>query len=390
MPPEQLQTLKDRKIKDTTPQDSNTVERQTMQNNNICVLLVFSWIYLQVYLPNRCCTNGYAYTCTCACACAFQPNYAHNSNAHAHRTKALVKRIDNVKRLSITKLENDQRGGASASAGVSDGDNKTQVGGININIASTIKNQFQLRLAADPDFVKKSIVEVFLAAGSQLTAEVGRRGINRILPEIDFVVAGLFTAIAGKYYAMWRVARTATATATASSSDERKISSKESKTIQTETDLDVSSWRSKVPTNAFQVTLLDGETKPNMFQRMLAFIIPMPSLFQAGFIASAFGYGFTALLIALRTLLIPSYEAATVNMNILYACLYTGAFMAVVSNIRYQVLQGLIEPKIIDKIFAKTPNLRTSVIFTVRLGNGLLGSYLAISGMTMMGLQKLK
>ena len=32
------------------------------------------------------------------------------------------------------------------------------------------------------------------------------------MPEIDFVVAGLLTTIAGKYYSMWRVAPTAAST----------------------------------------------------------------------------------------------------------------------------------------------------------------------------------
>jgi len=335
--------------------------------------LFFSWIYLQVYLSNqnRC------------CACAFQANYKCNtSNVPLLKTK----RVDNVKKLGvITQLSGHQRGGAVNNTGA-DGDRPWLTALTSpTKIASTIRNEFQVRLAADPDFVKKSIVEIFLAAGSQLTAEVGRRGMSRMLPEIDFVIAGLFTAIAGKYYAMWRVARTVSDDRDNQRNGERKSSSNKSRVAQT-----TSSWRSNVPNNAFQTTLLDGETRPTMIQRIYAFIIPMPSLFQAGFIASAFGYGFTALLIALRTLLVPAYEAATVNMNILHACLYTGGFMAIVSNVRYQVLQGVIEPKIIDKLFAKTPNLRASTIFLVRLGNGLLGSYLAISGMKIMGLQKLK
>jgi hypothetical protein len=88
-----------------------------------------------------------------------------------------------------------------------------------------------------------------------------------------------------------------------------------------------SPWRHNVPTNAFQETLLDGKTIPKMSQRLAALFVPMPSLFQAGFIASLIGYGFAALLIAVRTMLIPSYETATVSMNIFHACLYTGGFM---------------------------------------------------------------
>lgn len=246
-------------------------------------------------------------------------------------------------------------------------------------VRKNINHQFQLRLAADPDFVQKSIVEVVFAILMQFTAELGRRGVDRILPEIDFVIAGILTAIAGKYYSMWRVAKTVSTNNNNSDTvgkDIRKI--------------EYTTWISKVPTNAFQDTLLDGKTKPELLHRVASFFVPMPSLFKAGFIASIIGYGFTACLISLRSILLPSYEAATVSVNILHACLYTGAFMAIVSNIRYQVLQGLVEPKILDRLFEKYPTVRKLSISAVRLGNGLLGSYLAISGMKLLGLQKLK
>ena len=106
--------------------------------------------------------------------------------------------------------------------------------------------------------------------------------------------------------------------------------------------------------------------------------------------ASMIGYGLTSILIALRSLLVPSYIAKTQTVNIVYASIYTGGFMAIVSNIRYQLLQGIIELKIIEKLFAKFPVIKAAMIFLVRLGNGLLGSSIAIAGMKFFGLQKLK
>eukprot|EP00553_Chaetoceros_curvisetus_P006197 CAMPEP_0204630680 /NCGR_PEP_ID=MMETSP0717-20131115/20979_1 /ASSEMBLY_ACC=CAM_ASM_000666 /TAXON_ID=230516 /ORGANISM="Chaetoceros curvisetus" /LENGTH=162 /DNA_ID=CAMNT_0051648005 /DNA_START=408 /DNA_END=893 /DNA_ORIENTATION=- len=162
--------------------------------------------------------------------------------------------------------------------------------------------------------------------------------------------------MAGKYYSMWRVAPTGTAT---SSTNKNVMSTK--KQI------------SNIPTNAFQT-----DVPYSIYQRCAAFITPVPSLFQAGFVASTIGYGLTAILVFLRTVFVQTYEAATVNVNILHASLYTGVFMAVVSNIRYQLLQGIIEPKIIERIFNKFPVVKAGVIFLVRLANGLLGSSLAI------------
>ena len=63
--------------------------------------------------------------------------------------------------------------------------------------------------------------------------------------------------------------------------------------------------------------------------------------------------------------------------------------MALVINLRYQVLQGIIEPRFIDKL-RMYPALHSSLTFIVRMGNGFLGFELAIAGMRMLGLRKRK
>lgn len=230
---------------------------------------------------------------------------------------------------------------------------------------------YQSRITADPSFAVKSVTEVLLAAGTQFAAEYERRGSN-LVAEMDFVTAGILTAIFGKYYSMWRVAPT-------------KLGKLKDKSQSNEPML----FGMEVPTNAFQKTMLDGETVPSIQQRMASFLVPVVPLFRSGFIASTLGYGFTAVMILLRSKLIPSFVQKTQNVNILYASLYTGLFMAVVSNIRYQLLQGLIEP-FLDNVLRQVPLLRAAAIFATRIANGLLGSALAISGMKMLGLQRLQ
>lgn len=60
-------------------------------------------------------------------------------------------------------------------------------------------------MAADPSFPAKSVTEVLLAAGTQLSAEWNRRGAHRLLPEIDFVFPAMVAAVVGKYYRYVRV-----------------------------------------------------------------------------------------------------------------------------------------------------------------------------------------
>lgn len=255
-------------------------------------------------------------------------------------------------------------------------------------LSLSLAEQYRLRLEADPAFLTKSITEVILAAGTQLTAEVARRGWERMIPEGDFVLAGLLTAIAGKYYSMWRVAPTGR-NATSGKMDDKLKQGKDDASLSSSLSSSSSSSSLLPPltvsTNAFQT-----DRPYTLTHRIAAFLIPIPSLFRAGAIASFFGYGLTSLFILLRSALNPSYVSPTVQVNVLSACLYTGSFMATVSNVRYQLLQGIIEPRIIERLLRGVPRVKAVAIFGVRLGNGLLGSYIAIWGMKVFGLQKLK
>ena len=250
------------------------------------------------------------------------------------------------------------------------------------SMSKTIGVGYRARVAADPNFLVKSVLEVALAALTQMMAEVSRRGAKGCVTEIDFVAAGVLTAIAGKYYSSWRVAPTVTPEG---DDDLAGTTAAQRGSKQN----DIGFW-SKVPTNAFQPYHLDGKTRPTVAERFGALFAPIPTLFRAGVIASAIGYGTTSLLILLRTLLVPDYISPTVNVNIVHACVYTGAFMSFVSNIRYQLLQGIIEPHIVDWLFRRWPLLQAAATFGVRFANGLLGSMIAIAGMKYFGLQKLK
>ena len=196
---------------------------------------------------------------------------------------------------------------------------------------------------------------------------------------------------AGKYYSMWRVARTVDAHAKSTENIGR------TNTVSTTSKTTTNNWRERVPTNAFQPTLFDGYTPPTLSSRFLAFLLPMPQLFRAGVIASTIGYGLTSILIRLRAFLVPNYVVATEPVSVVLAAVYTGLFMAFVSNIRYQILQGIIEPFLLsmtevlsNKIGSWVTVFGKVAVLLVRYANGVLGSWIAIGGMRAVGLQTLK
>ena len=201
--------------------------------------------------------------------------------------------------------------------------------------------------------------------------------LMQTLPLYDCVLTSLDPVLLVLSNSMWRVARTLELEDLPSGEDEHKKSK------------DMMLGSIPVPTNAFQPFMLDGVTRPSFRQRAGSLLAPIIPLFRAGVIASGLGYGFAALLVTIRSLLFPSYVAVTQRIDILHASIFTGCFMAVVSNLRYQVLQGIIEPAI-DYTLQKSPLLRSVVVFVVRWANGLLGSLLSITGMKYFGLQKLK
>eukprot|EP00934_Nitzschia_sp_Nitz4_P003189 Nitzschia sp. Nitz4//scaffold82_size85912//69800//73896//NITZ4_005150-RA/size85912-processed-gene-0.126-mRNA-1//-1//CDS//3329558862//3179//frame0 len=190
------------------------------------------------------------------------------------------------------------------------------------------KTEYQLRMAADPSFLQKSILEVMVAASAQLAAEWNRRGWDRLLPEIEWVLPAVLTAVFGKYYSMWRVAPTTMVNRT---KDTDKTKNHRN---------DILFWSMPVPTNAFQPYLMDGITRPTLIQRLASILAPMKSLFQAGFGSSFVGYGVGALLLRARALwcrwMMPPEDVlcgaaarVTQPVNILHASIFTGFFLMI-------------------------------------------------------------
>ena len=235
--------------------------------------------------------------------------------------------------------------------------------------------------------VVKAFLEVSLAVTFQLLAEIERRR-GAFWAESDYVVAGILTAVVGKVYAAWRTAPTKK---TDRGGDGNSIAKGHETAGGAGGGL---LWRD-VPTNAFAF----GEY--SALQRSLALVKPAPQLFLVGGASSFVGYGIASLLSAAR----PAGEAPPLPpVPVLGAALYGGAFLVTVSNLSFQLYQGLLEGRLVDPAVSRlraaaarrdAPRLaalagatKWLLVACGRAARGTVVSGLAIRGMQLSGLQQ--
>ncbi|GMH75737.1 hypothetical protein TrST_g3070 [Triparma strigata] len=204
---------------------------------------------------------------------------------------------------------------------------------------SPLQTFISSRSSLQTNFPLKSLSELSLAVLLQLLAEYKiRSGLPGILLAFDYVLASVLTACAGKYYSMLR---------TASSSS--------------------STWLSPLP----------------LLPRLRLFLLTSQNLFSFGFLAGLTGYTLTTFITLFRSKILHQTISLKI-VNPFHAAIYTGAFMAIVSNIRYTILQIKVEPFIEEYFSGK---VMKGIIFGVRCANGFAGSWVAIWGMRYFNIQ---
>lgn len=142
-----------------------------------------------------------------------------------------------------------------------------------------------------------------------------------------------------------------------------------------------------VPDNAFQC-VQPGMTPFTVGQRIAAPIRNGLKLFGVGFCASLIGVAVTNSLIALRQLIDPSFIPLNKAQGVAATSMAYGAYMATSSNIRYQILAGVIEERGIETWFKGNYTARAVLSFIVRTANTFLGSLLWVDFVRLLGMQK--
>lgn len=229
---------------------------------------------------------------------------------------------------------------------------------------------FKERLLADDLFLAKVAMECGVGIFTKTAAEYERRREN-FMKEIDFVIADVVMAIVADFMLVWLPAPT--------------VSLRPSLAVQ-------AGWISKFfyncPDNAFQVALRG--TSYSFLQRVGAIVRNGAKLFLVGTSASLVGTGATNLLINARKSFDKDFGGEAEDVPIVATSIAYGVYMAVSSNLRYQILAGVIEQRILEPWLHNKKLLLSASCFAVRTGNTFVGSLLWVDYARWTGIQKIK
>ena len=235
------------------------------------------------------------------------------------------------------------------------------------------------RAAYDSKFKTKLAVELCVGFVTQLIAEYAKRGA-KTMAEIDFVIADLVMGLSANFFAVYLSAPVLqTSKAPSSSTKETKLAT----------------FLKGCPDNSFQKC--SPGSSYSILQRVFAMLNVAPKLFVIGFIAMALGTGFTTALSLTRTLIesggkltgpaLLSKSTLDGVVDLLKNSVAIGVYLAVSTNLRYQVVAGIFESRIIDPLFSKFPFIQALGSFLIRTANTYVGSAMMVDFLRLMGQQ---
>ncbi|WOL03780.1 hypothetical protein Cni_G12500 [Canna indica] len=229
---------------------------------------------------------------------------------------------------------------------------------------------FKERILADDLFLAKVGMECGVGIFTKTAAEWERRREN-FMKELDFVIADVVMAIVADFMLVWLPAPTVSLRAP----------------LQL-TAGPIAKFFHSCPDNAFQIAL--AGTSYSFLQRVGAIMRNGSKLFVVGTSASLIGTGITNALIKTRRTLDKDFDGEAEDVPIVSTSVAYGVYMAVSSNLRYQVLAGVIEQRILEPMLHNHKMVLSALCFAVRTGNTFLGSLLWVDYARWIGVQKLR
>ncbi|KAI3448858.1 hypothetical protein Pfo_005523 [Paulownia fortunei] len=229
---------------------------------------------------------------------------------------------------------------------------------------------FKERLLADDLFLTKVAIECGVGIFTKTAAELEKRR-EKFTKELDFVFADVVMAIIADFMLVWLPAPT--------------VSLRPSLAINAG---GLNKFFYGCPDNAFQVAL--AGTSYSLLQRIGAIVRNGAKLFVVGTGASLVGTGVTNLLITARKAIDKSFAGEAEDVPILSTSVAYGVYMAVSSNLRYQILAGVIEQRILEPLLHEQKLILSAICFAVRTGNTFLGSLMWVDYARWIGIQKIR
>uniref|UniRef100_A0A0E0L218 Protein RETICULATA-RELATED 4, chloroplastic n=1 Tax=Oryza punctata TaxID=4537 RepID=A0A0E0L218_ORYPU len=226
---------------------------------------------------------------------------------------------------------------------------------------------FKERLLADDLFLAKVAMECGVGIFTKTAAEYERRREN-FVKELDFVIADVVMAIVADFMLVWLPAPT--------------VSLQPPLAVNAGS---IAKFFHNCPDNAFQVAL--AGTSYSLLQRVGAIVRNGAKLFAVGTSASLIGTGVTNALIKARKAVSKDFEGESEDIPIVSTSVAYGVYMAVSSNLRYQILAGVIEQRMLEPLLHHHKLVLSALCFAVRTGNTFLGSLLWVDYAKWIGIQ---
>ncbi|XP_016169360.1 protein RETICULATA-RELATED 4, chloroplastic [Arachis ipaensis] len=229
---------------------------------------------------------------------------------------------------------------------------------------------FKERLLADDLFLAKLVMECVVVIFTKAAAELERRK-EKFTKELDFVVANVVTGIVTGFVLVWFPAPA--------------VPLKRPPAVSAGP---IAKFFYGCPENAFQVAL--AGTSYTLIQRIGAIVRNGAKLFVVGTGASLIGISITNALINAQKVVKKKLPAEIENLPVISTSVAYGVYMVVVSNIRYQILAGIIEQRILEPLLRQNKLMLSAAYFAVRTANTYWGSLLWVDFARWAGVQKIK
>ncbi|KAK9072807.1 hypothetical protein SSX86_009242 [Deinandra increscens subsp. villosa] len=227
---------------------------------------------------------------------------------------------------------------------------------------------FKERLLADDLFLTKIGIECGVGMFTKTAAEYEKRKEN-FSKELEIVFADVVMAVIADFMLVFLPAPTISLRPPISVNAGR-----------------IAKFFYNCPDNAFQIAL--GGASYSLLQRLGAIARNGSKLLAVGTASSLVGTVVTNTLINAKKAVQKSTDDELENIPVLSTSVGYGVYMAISSNLRYQLLAGVLEQRFLEPLLHQHKLMLSAACFIVRTGNTYLGSLLWVDYARLVGLQK--